>query len=141
MCRLFIQSSKLGQGIGDFLCIFARCEVMRAAEVRCEGDVLEGQYRLTNRLRLRSFVFGAEPTINQLQRVFDEDMDGIIDEAAIAAYEKHGEPLYSRDDRREHRRKYPSPTLWGLLRKTRQLNLDNDEWDEKSDDDDDSDLQ
>ena len=103
--------------------------------------VFSGRYRLTNRVRLRSFIFGAEHTVNQLRCVFDEDMDDIIQEAAVAAHEEHGEPLYARDVRRGHSRKYPSPTLWKLLRKTIQLNLNAEEWEESSNDDCDIELE
>ena len=135
LSRLFIQKEQLDRGIRELLCMFVRCEVMGAAEACCEGEVHEGHIRLTKRYALRSYLFGKEHTINQLSRVLSEELDEIMHDAAVAAYKEFGEPLYARDDRRAHKRAYPSVALKALLRKPIQLDLVEGEWDESSDDD------
>ena len=109
-----MQDTRMGLGIKALSCMFTRCEIIGAAEVRVEGEVKEGSVRLANRSRLRAWIFGAEHTINQLLRVFDTDVDEMATGAAKAACIIYREPLYVVQIRAntEH---YPSTTLAKLL--------------------------
>lgn len=42
---------------------------------------------------MTSHVFGQEHTINQLRRVFNDDLVETMQKAAVQACEMHGEPL------------------------------------------------
>ena len=66
-----------------------------AAEARCEEIVHEDHIRLTNRYTLRSYLFGKEHGVIQSSRAVTKELDDIVNESAIAAYQEFGQPLNS----------------------------------------------
>ena len=121
-----MRDTRIGGGLKELLCIFTRCEVMGAAEGRVEGEVKEGNRRMLNRYRIRSWLFGKEHTVNQLLRVFKDEHQDIIWEAAKLSYQRHGEPLYSINSKSEN---LPSVALCPLLQPAVQSNINQSESD------------
>ena len=112
--RQLLFSNDINQDCGELLAIWTHVEVMGAVQGRVEGDVRGAKELLRNKYSLSAKMFGFKYSIKSMSDALPHLKQIVLKRACVEWYDLKGSPFLKAYPKNY---KYPSPTLFKLMRK------------------------